>query len=127
MDKESIYELQKIDCCCNDCGYMVRDLEKYKRVLEWDKKWQLIFFRSKKARAIVRARRHKNPEKRALALADAVALTHTYFPQRIPIGYGACTKFGKQVSFTPNTCQLDTQDCFVHRKDLNQLNKKLTP
>lgn len=30
MDKESIYELQKIDCNCNNCGYFVRDIEKTK-------------------------------------------------------------------------------------------------
>ena len=30
MDKESRIELQKIDCNCNDCKYMVRDIEKYK-------------------------------------------------------------------------------------------------
>ena len=28
MDKESIYELQKIDCNCNNCGYFVRDIPK---------------------------------------------------------------------------------------------------
>lgn len=30
MNKESIIELQKIDCNCNDCKFMVRDFEKYK-------------------------------------------------------------------------------------------------
>lgn len=29
MDKESILALQRIDCNCNDCVFMVRDLEKY--------------------------------------------------------------------------------------------------
>ena len=33
LDKESIYELQKIDCNCNDCKFMVRDIAKLK---EWD-------------------------------------------------------------------------------------------
>ena len=33
MDKESIFELQKIDCNCNDCIFMIRDFEKKK---EWD-------------------------------------------------------------------------------------------
>lgn len=28
MDKESAYLLQKIDCNCNDCKFMVRDLNK---------------------------------------------------------------------------------------------------
>lgn len=32
------------------------------------------------------------------------------------INYGNCQKFGKAVSFIPNTCQLDTQECFEHRR-----------
>lgn len=32
MNKESIYELQKIDCNCNNCGYFVRDIEKTKKL-----------------------------------------------------------------------------------------------
>jgi len=31
MDRESIIELQKIDCNCNDCKFMVRDFEKRKK------------------------------------------------------------------------------------------------
>ncbi len=30
MDKESVIELQKIDCNCNDCIHLKRDFEKYK-------------------------------------------------------------------------------------------------
>lgn len=30
MTKESIIELQKIDCNCNDCKFLVRDFEKYR-------------------------------------------------------------------------------------------------
>lgn len=33
MDKESIFELQKIDCNCNDCIFMVRDFETKQK---WD-------------------------------------------------------------------------------------------
>jgi hypothetical protein len=32
------------------------------------------------------------------------------------INYGDCTKLNKPVSFIPNNCQLETQDCFEHRK-----------
>jgi hypothetical protein len=32
------------------------------------------------------------------------------------INYGNCTKFNKPVSFIPNHCQLETQNCFIHRK-----------
>lgn len=31
MDRESIIELQKIDCNCNDCKFMLRDFEKRKK------------------------------------------------------------------------------------------------
>jgi len=31
MDNESVIELQKIDCNCNDCKFMLRDFEKRKR------------------------------------------------------------------------------------------------
>ena len=32
MDKESIIELQKIDCNCNTCKYFERDIEKTARL-----------------------------------------------------------------------------------------------
>lgn len=78
MNKQSIIELQKIDCNCNDCKFMIRDLEKFK---------SLDYL-------------HKGQEK----------ASHR-------IHYGACDKLNKEVSFIPNTCQLDTQDCFRHRRD----------
>jgi len=33
------------------------------------------------------------------------------------INYGKCTKFNKEVSFIPNHCQIETQECFKHRRD----------
>jgi len=30
--------------------------------------------------------------------------------------FGNCSKFNKPVSFSPNTCQIETQNCFKHRK-----------
>ena len=70
MDKESIFELQKIDCNCNDCGFMKRDLS-----------------------------RPPNKGKPS------------------PINYGHCLRFDKSVSFIPATCQIETQNCFTHRKN----------
>jgi hypothetical protein len=32
------------------------------------------------------------------------------------LNFGNCTKFNKSVTFIPNTCQLETQECFQHRK-----------
>jgi hypothetical protein len=78
MDKESIYELQKIDCNCNDCKFMIRDFETFKS-------FDTLYQGQEKA-------------------------SHR-------IHYGDCSKLNKKVSFVPNVCQLETQDCFKHRKD----------
>jgi len=77
MGKESIIELQKIDCNCNDCKFMIRDFAKMKS------------FDSL----------HKGQEK----------ASHR-------INYGNCEKFNKEVSFIPNICQIETQNCFQHRR-----------
>jgi len=76
MDKESRYQLQLIDCNCNDCKFMVRDLEKLEE--------------------------HKKTYE-GTGLMDRLA-------------FGDCFKFSKPVSFIPETCQIDTQQCFEHRK-----------
>mgnify|MGYP001562752296 CR=1 FL=1 len=76
MDKESIYELQKIDCNCNNCKFMERDFEKYKK-------------------------HQKSYE--GTGLMDRLA-------------FGNCSKFNKPVSFIPEICQIETQQCFEHRR-----------
>lgn len=76
MDKESIYLLQRIDCNCNDCYFMKRDLS-------------------------------RPPDK----------------GKQFPINYGHCLKFDKAVTFIPSICQLETQKCFIHRKDILGNNK----
>lgn len=118
-DKESIYELQKIDCNCNNCFFLKRDIEKYYAVLEQDKKDQLWLFENKKRRAFEKANEliKRNREKGLLALEAANKLSYSYQGDPNPTLYGKCKKFDKDVSFRVNTCQLDTQDCFLHRKD----------
>ena len=37
MDKESIIALQRIDCNCNNCGFMERDFCTYQKWEEWKK------------------------------------------------------------------------------------------
>lgn len=48
MDKDSLYELQKIDCNCNDCKFMVRDLERYAQSLKFHEELQLKEFNRKR-------------------------------------------------------------------------------
>lgn len=77
MDKESIHQLQMIDCNCNDCKYMKRDFNKLKS-------FDALYEGREKA--------------------------------SYRVHYGNCDKLNMPVSFIPNTCQLETQKCFVHRK-----------
>lgn len=67
LDPLGRYLLQCVDCNCNDCIFMERDIEKTKA-------------------------------------------------ETSRVGFGRCTWFQKDVSFLPNTCQLKTQDCFIHRR-----------
>lgn len=80
MNKESIVELQKIDCNCNDCKHLIRDIEKYKS-------FDHMYIEDGKV---------TNPSHRPL--------------------YGKCGKLNKPIVFIANTCQLETQDCFEHRR-----------
>lgn len=112
MTKESAYELQKIDCNCNDCKFLIRDISRYKfseifhtelqkEVFDRDKNNQLFIGYTFKDNAVINK-----------------ALRFRFMPERPPVQFGYCKKFDfKQVSFMPGTCQLNTQHCFIHRKD----------
>lgn len=71
LSKESLYELQRLDCNCNECFFLERDLEQ----------------------------------------------ATTQKGKASPVYAGTCKKFEKEITFQPGICQLDTQQCFLHRKD----------
>ena len=52
MDRDSLIELQKIDCNCNDCKFMVRDLKKFNFWKEKRRQRQLEDFEKRKSKAI---------------------------------------------------------------------------
>jgi len=31
------------------------------------------------------------------------------------LNFGVCSRFNKNVSFVPSICQIETQECFIHR------------
>jgi hypothetical protein len=101
MDKESRFELQKIDCNCNDCIFMVRDFERYKEWESFHKNIQLKDFEAKKKSGEIRTNSQFQFDKNDL------------------MNYGKCSRFKKDVSFIPNTCQIETQNCFLHRRESN--------
>lgn len=92
------FELQNLDCNCNNCVFMERDFETYKKWSDFHKDLQLKEFNSKKDLGLIRKTAQFQFDKSNL------------------IQYGKCTKLKKQVSFIPNILQLETQECFKNRK-----------
>lgn len=120
MDKNSIIELQKLDCNCNDCIFLKRDIDRYKKSLEDHYKWQLDYFNTIRNNLYDKAnkwRRKGDLEKFETVSKQADRLKFQFDKKEVSINYGFCDKFKKDVSFIPNTLQLDTQECFKHRKE----------
>jgi hypothetical protein len=102
---------------------MQRNIARYNTAYACGFENQYDTFRRTKARRIRAARQkvEKDRERGLLALEDALKLTFVYSPLTAPINYGKCLKFDKDVSFIPNTLQLETQRCFLHRKDMMKI------
>ena len=104
-------EQQLIDCNCNDCKHLLRDINKKKHQDKIHEGWHLADFK-----------RELNQELFiALSMRDKVLLNkanNKKFQFKKPnYGYGFCKKFDlKPIEFIPATCQLETQECFEHRK-----------
>lgn len=119
MDKESIIALQKLDCNCNDCKFMVRNIVKYRESQERHREWQFSYFTTIKNKMIEKAQAWiaKGEEKKGQTLLKEAGLMKFQHENTSYINYGTCMAFNKEVSFIPNTLQLETQQCFIHRKD----------
>lgn len=121
MDKkEAAYLLQRIDCNCNDCGFMNRDLDKLNYWRNWNLEYQKEAFDDLRERLRLKALEwlDKNEnDKAAVIMRERYVMKFQYKSDPAEIQYGHCQKFDKPVTFIPNTCQLETQKCFVHRKD----------
>lgn len=120
MDAESKYLLQKLDCNCNDCKFMIRDFEKFNQSLQLHEKWQYNeFIRNKNSLndKINKAYRVNELESGYSMEQELNKMKFQFDKKECSINYGNCSKFNKPVSFIPNTCQLETQECFEHRKD----------
>ena len=112
-------ELQQLDCNCSDCGFLERSLANRQRHVDTHYDWQKHHFNELRLRKIEKAEewiRKEQKDKAKVLLNEARKMEFVYDEGRCSLGFGKCTKFNKQVSFVPNTLQLDTQECFVHRK-----------
>lgn len=112
-------ELQKIDCNCSDCKHMDRSLLKRQESVDKHYRWQKDHFDGRRIRLLRKAEDHENkgyPDKARVLIKEARKMKFQFDESECAIHYGDCTKLEKDVSFIPNVCQLDTQECFEHRK-----------
>lgn len=114
-------ELEILDANCNNCKFMVRDLERIKIGLATHFKWQFDeFFRTRLRLCNIEMKKkpNENPDPKAhkINMKRAGEMKFQFDSKQASIKYGDCVKFSKPVSFIPDTCQLHTQDCFEHRK-----------
>lgn len=114
LDKQSIYLLQLIDCNCNDCFHMERDFFTYGKWEALERIRQNLEFDRKKAEALKIAEACEDPQGKQ-TLMHAWRKMRFMFDRQYLLNYGNCKKLNKPVSFIPNICQLETQQCFEHR------------
>jgi len=103
---------------------MQRDFETYKKWEKFHGQLQYEEFEKKKSRAIESAQSlicnslDDASKRSAKGLLQKSYKMIFQFDRSNLINYGHCLKFDKPVSFLPQVCQIETQHCFVHRKDL---------
>lgn len=127
MDADSILQLQKIDCNCNDCKHMVRDEVEYRFWSGYTEHLQYMeFLRSRRVLLITAGSCIDNQNKAGLSFfTHAIKKAKFQFDKaQLTLSYGVCTgfngKFNQPVTFIPNIYQADTQHCFEHRRGCNK-------
>jgi hypothetical protein len=112
MDKESLILLQKIDCNCNDCKFMLRNNYKQQLCNAQVTAWHREDYDRNRDNALAVAYAFR--DKVELAKLEKQKFQHA----KSTLNYGYCKKFDfKEVAFIPATLQLETQACFQHRRE----------
>ncbi len=121
MDKESIILMQEVDCNCNDCGHFVRSIEALNASKKRHRQWAFLSILTRRENFWEEAQKALDKGKmdsyRDLLLARSrVTVDKSY---RAGLVFGSCSKFGKSIITVPNVCQIDTQECFIHRRRIS--------
>jgi len=115
-------ELELIDCNCNNCIFMNRDIDKYKKWEIWHRSQAEKQYYQDKGKAICEAwslfdkSESEIDERHAKGMLRVAMKMKFQFDKSCLIQYGKCEKLNKSISFLPNTCQIETQNCFKHRR-----------
>ena len=118
-------ELHKIDCNCSDCGHLTRSLSKRQKHVDFHFDMQKHHFNTKRMKLLEKGEWRLNrgeKDKAKLIFKEARNMKFVFDEASCSLHYGKCNKYDKEVSFIANICQLETQDCFIHRADFASLN-----
>jgi len=94
---------------------MERDFTTFTKYEQIEKERQEILFNKEKATAFKIAMECPE-EKGKQTLLNRWKKMRFIFNREHLLSYGYCKKLNKSISFLPNQCQLETQNCFEHRK-----------
>ena len=94
---------------------MERDFEKFKKWELIEKRRQYDLFEKARIKAVGIADACEDPAGKKTLMSIAGKMVFVFDRQYL-IHYGNCSKLVKKVSFIPNTCQIETQRCFEHRR-----------
>lgn len=118
IDRESIILRQEVDCNCNDCGHFVRSADALNASKKRHRQWVFLGIRTR--------RRHFWEEVQKALGKGKMESYHALLRERSRVAvdksykaglvFGTCAKFNRAIETVPNVCQVDTQECFVHRR-----------
>lgn len=99
---------------------MIRDSDRFNKSAEFHRQLCLNEFENTKKNLLKKALEWetKGEPGKANVLKREAEKMKFQFDKKIecPINYGTCSKFSKPVSFIPGILQLETQECFEHRR-----------
>ena len=113
-------ELETLDSNCNNCKHLTRDVERFDESVRFHHQLSLNEFETTRTNLLLIADGYykKQEFEKGFQVEKEANKMKFQFSKKdeCPINYGSCLKFQKPVSFIPGICQLETQDCFEHRK-----------
>lgn len=107
---------------------MIRDSEKRKLELKGHDDSQFYLFNVRKRKLREAAERWKSRaqiKKHDLLMKEHDEMIYQFDSSAAALHFGDCEKFNKPVVFIPSVCQLETQECFEHRKDTLSVNSQI--
>ncbi len=116
MTPESRKLFQEIDCNCNDCKFFIRDIDALNRSKKLHRKWDANRIRTLRTHYWNEAQREIEKPNKYNGLMNERSRVSVDTGYRTGLVFGNCSKFDSPIATVPNACQVNTQECFVHRR-----------